>query len=280
MKVITRGILFIIFASFSFSIMNIMAKYLNEMHPMQVVFHRAFGTFIFIFPYMLWKKVPLLGTHRKILLFRSLLGLASLATFFIVIQRIPLGSAISIRYSSPIFGAFMAFLFLKEKINYLQWISFGIAFAGVIVLKGFDIRIDFLSLGLIIFSSILVGGVFVILRYLGDKEHHLTIINYFMTFSIIGSLCFVMNFRMPIGLEWISVIGIGIFGMIGQIFMTRAFQLEEASVLAPFKYMELIFALIVAYFLFGESYTIFAFLGIVMILAGMLMNVFVKDKAA
>ncbi len=99
-----------------------------------------------------------------------------------------------------------------------------------------------------------------------------------MTFSVIGSLIFMQHFRWPISYEWICVIGIGVFGMIGQIFMTRAFQLEEASVLAPFKYMELIFALIVAYFLFGESYTIFAFLGIILILFGMLMNVFVKDK--
>lgn len=84
--------------------------------------------------------------------------------------------------------------------------------------------------------------------------------------------------QMPVGIEWVSLISIGIFGLIGQIFMTRAFQLEETSVLAPFKYMELIYALILGYFIFNESYQPIALAGIFLILVGMLSNIFVKDK--
>ena len=246
--------------------MNVMAKELSDLHPMQVVLLRSLGTFVFIFPFMVYHKVPIIGKQPKLLFLRGLVGFISLSCFFIVIQRIPLGSAISIRYLGPIFGALLAVYYLKEVVNKWQWLSFAISFSGVIILKGFDLRIDGLSFVLAIISAIFVGMVFVLVRYLGTREHYLTIINYFMMVSILGSICFIGKWVIPTGNEWMSVFGIGIFGMIGQIFMTKAFQLEEASVLAPFKYMELVYAIIFGYFFFAESYDLLPSLGILCLL--------------
>jgi len=276
---ITKGIAYILIATFSFAIMNSIAKELSEFHPMQVVFFRAFGTLIFVFPYMLYRKVSIVGNHPKILVLRGLVGVISLATFFIALQRIPLGSAISIRYLGPIFGAMLAAIFLKEKINSWQWLSFLIAFSGVIILKGFDIRIDYTSLLLLLISALTVGMVFVLVRYLGTREHYLTIINYFMTICVFVSILFFNYWRMPIAGEWLPVLIIGVFGLIGQVFMTQAFQTEETSVLAPFKYMELVYALIIGFFFFGEMYDWLPFLGIVLILVGMVMNVWAKKRS-
>lgn len=275
---VTKGIVYILIATLSFAVMNIIAKDISNLPALQVVFFRAFGTFIFIFPYMLYKKVSIIGHQPKFLLLRGVVGVISLATFFLAIQRIPLGSAISIRYLGPIFGAGLAAYFLKEKINKGQWISFAIAFSGVIILKGFDVRIDFISLALAITSAIFVGMVFVLIRFLGAKEHYLTIINYFMVICMLVGICSFPWWQIPVGNEWLSVASIGIFGLIGQVFMTRAFQLEETSVLAPFKYMELIYALILGYFIFGETYRPLAFAGILLILVGMLLNVFAKGS--
>ena len=211
---------------------------------------------------------------------RAVIGFISLATFFMAIQRIPLGSAISIRYLGPIFGAVMAYYFLKEKVSPLQWWGFVVAFAGVLLLKGFDLRIDMISLLLVLISAATVGIVFVLLRYLSLREHYLTIINYFMMANLIGSLFFVYQWRMPVAGEWWPVVGIGIFGLIGQVFMTRAFRLEEASVLAPFKYMELVYALLMGFFFFGETYSWIPFSGIVLIITGMMLNVYGKSEFA
>ncbi len=274
----TQGIRYILFATLAFAIMNAMAKELSEFHPLQVVFFRSIGTWIFIFPYMLYHKIPVRGTHVKPLIARGILGVLSLACFFIAVQRIPLGSAISIRYLGPIFGAGLAYYYLKEKVNWIQWLSFAVAFSGVIVLKGFDIRIDFLSLSLLLASAIFVGGVFVLIRYLSNKEHFLTIINYFMMIALLLSVCFVQYWRWPISHEWLPVCGIGMSGLIGQIYMTKAFETEDTSVLAPFKYMELIYAILMGYFLFGESYELLPMIGILLIIGGMLTNVWAKGK--
>jgi len=274
----SKGIIYILLATMSFAVMNLIAKDLSGLPAMQIVFFRAFGTFIFIFPYMLYKRISIIGNNPKLLSFRATVGLISLTTFFMAMQRIPLGSAIAIRYLGPIFGAIMAYYFLKEKISGTRWISFAIAFSGVVIMKGFDARIDNYSLILILISAMTVGVVFVMLRYLGDKEHYLTIINYFMVFCIIASLFTIPSWILPEPRYYFDICSIGVFGLIGQVLMTQAFQTEEASVLAPFKYMELVYALILTYFVFGETHSAIAFLGMGFILAGMLLNVYVKKR--
>ncbi|MEL6833347.1 MAG: DMT family transporter [Bacteroidota bacterium] len=275
----SKGIIYILLAVLAFAIMNAMAKQLSGLHPMQIVFLRAFGTFVFIFPYMLWHRVPVVGENVGMLVARALVGIVSLATFFICLQRIPLASAVSMRYLGPVFGAIMAFYFLKEKINSWQWLSFLISFSGVLVIKGFDLRIDYLSLILILTSALFLGTVFVIIRYLSTREHYLTIINYFMVVSMLLGLCFVNRWRMPVGDEWPAVLGIGVFGLIGQVFMTKAYQLVEASVLAPFKYAGLIYALFIGYFFFKETFTLLPLIGIALIVLGMLLNIYGKRKS-
>ncbi|MFT4663494.1 MAG: drug/metabolite transporter (DMT)-like permease [Polaribacter sp.] len=275
---LNRPIPQILLATLAFAIMNTFAKELSTFHPLQVVFFRAFGTWIFIFPYMLYNKVPLIGNNVKFLMLRGVVGVISLACFFMAVQMMPLGSAVSIRYLGPIFGAVLAYFYLKEKITLVQWLSFAVSFTGVIVLKGFDLRISTYALLLVLNSALFVGIVFVLLRYLGTREHHLTIINYFMVTSLFVSLFSMAYWRMPNGAEWIPVVGIGTTGLFGQLLMTKAFQKETTSVLAPFKYMELVYALLIGFFFLGETYEWIPFSGIALIILGMVLNVWGKPK--
>jgi len=260
--------------------MNILAKELSAFHPMQVVFFRAFGTFVFMFPYMLYRSIPVWGHTPKLLFLRSVLGVSSLALFFFAVQRMPLGSAISIRYIGPIFGAVLALFFLHEKISKWQWISFLVAFSGVLVIKGFDVEVDFIGFVAIFTSAILLGGVFVLIKYLTAREHVLTIINHFMMVSIVVSLCFASVFRLPTSVEWLPVCAIGVCGLVGQVMMTKAFEIEDASVLAPFKYMELVYALLIGYLILGDTYELVPTLGMAMIVGGMVLNVVTKPKVS
>ena len=129
-------------ATFAFAWMNLMAKYLQDFHPIQVVFFRAFGTFVFIFPYMVVKKIPIIGKNVLWLCARGFLSFVSLALFFKVVQDIPLGSAVALRYIAPIFSVILAYLLLKEKVKFWQWISLIIALGGAFIMKGVDFRID------------------------------------------------------------------------------------------------------------------------------------------
>ena len=263
-------------AAFAFAWMNLMAKYLQDFHPMQVVFFRAFGTFIFIFPYMIRKKIPIIGKNYRWLTVRGILSFVSLGLFFTVVQRIPLGSAVALRYTAPIFSVILAYFFLKERVRFWQWISLIIAIVGAFIMKGLDLRIDSYSFIMIMLSALFVGAVFVIVRYLGSKEHHLTIINYFMVFSIVGSLFFINQWRLPIGVEWVWISLIGTLGLVGQVFFTKSFQMAETSLVAPIKYMELVYALLFGFLLFGETYGVWPIFGMILVVFGMLLNIAAK----
>ncbi|WP_282041466.1 DMT family transporter [Winogradskyella flava] len=274
----SRGIIYMFIATFAFAWMNLMAKYLQDFHPIQVVFFRAFGTFVFIFPYMIYKKISIIGKNVFWLSTRGVLSFISLVLFFKVVQDIPLGSAVALRYTAPIFSVILAFFFLKEKVKFWQWISLIIAIVGAFIMKGVDFRIDTSSFIFIMLSSLFVGGVFVIIRYLGSKEHHLTIINYFMVFSIVGSLFFIGKWRMPLGEEWLWISLIGTLGLVGQVFLTKSFQLAEASTVAPIKYMELVYALLFGFLLFDETYALWPIVGMLLVVFGMLLNIMIKRK--
>ena len=274
-----RGILFMLLATFAFAWLNLMAKYLAHMHPAQVVFFRAAGSFVFMFPYMLKHKVSFIGNFPKLLLLRGVLSFVSLLMFFYVLDRIPFGSAVAFRYVAPIFSVIFALFFLKERVKLWQWISFLISLGGVLLIKGFDLRIDHLSFVIIATSAVLVGGVFTLVRYLSSREHHLTIISYFMVVSIFGSLFFVNSWQMPKGVDWLYAIGIGVFGLIGQVFMTKAFNQAETNLIAPIKYMELFYAIAFGFLIWGETYSFYAVAGMFLLVAGMLLNIYVKHKS-
>ncbi len=273
-----KGILYIVLATFFFANMNLLAKYLSEMHFMQVVFFRALGTSFFIMPLMAIQKINPVGHHPWLLMARAICGLLSLALFFWAIQLIPLGSAISIRYVGPAIAALISIFALKEKMISWQWLCFAISFAGVILLKGVDVRISLFGFLITLSSAILLGFVFVLLRYLSQREHYLVIINYFMSISLIGSLFFIPYWRWPIGNEIYAVIGIGVLGCLGQVLMTKAFQRAETNVLAPFKYMELLFAVVIGWFFFQEQYDLHAIFAMSLIIVGMLLNIWVKHR--
>ena len=265
-----KAIYLMLLSASAFAIMNGVAKNLGDYHAFQITFFRAIGSVIFGMSFLIKNKINILGTHRKLLILRGLVGVSSLVTFFMGLQLLPLGTAVSIRYLSPIFGGIFAVWILKERIKPIQWFYFLMAFSGVLMLKGFESNVSIEGLIYILISAILVGLVFVLIRKIGTREHPLVIINYFMVIAmIVGGVFMIPFWKTPVGNDWYLLLSLGIIGFFGQVFMTKAFQLEEASRIAPIKYAEAIFALIVGWMWFGESYTIFGLLGIGLIMAGM-----------
>ena len=215
---------------------------------------------------------------------RGLAGVISLTCFFQSLNYLAIGTAVSLRYTSPIFAAIFALIFLKEKIKLMQWFLFIIAFIGVLIIKGFGVEVNSIGLLFIFCSAISLGLIFVIIRKIGDKENPLIIINYFMVMAFVfGGLMSINNWRNPTLNEWVLLLSLGVFGYIGQLYMTKAFQLHETNVIAPLKYLEVIFMIIIGASWFGEIYNLWTLLGIFLILLGLVYNIYLKrqkDKTA
>lgn len=276
-----RAILFMVLSTIAFTGMNGLLKYLTQYSGYQLVFFRSLGSLFFTFGFLISKGIPILGTNRKLLLLRGVLGSTSMLLFFIAVHYMPIGSAVALRYIAPIFAAVFAILFLREKVRPIQWIFFVVAFVGVLVLKGFDDAISPIGLILVLSASVLSGLVYIVIRKIGLSEHPVVIVNYFMCIAtIVGGIGAIFTWVTPKATDFVLLFSLGVFGYYGQIFMTKAFQMGETNVIAPIKYVEVVFAIIVGVGFLGETYSVWSFVGIALIISGLLLNLWYKGKYA
>ncbi len=268
-----------ILSAVSFTFMDGILKYLDHVSSYQLVFFRAVTTLVLCVTYLIIRKVPLLGTNRKWLLIRGIVGTISMTLFFLAIKHIPLGSAVTLRYTSPIFAAILALLFLGERIRRIQWLFFIMAFAGAALLKGFDFRVTTLGFILIMASAVFSGMVYAVIKKIGNSEHPLVIVGYFMLVATMtGGILSYSTWVTPDGSDWILLLSLGIFGFFGQLLMTLSLQMDLLTRVIPFKYTEALLVVLVGLIWFGEGFSTIAFLGILLIIAGMVLNTVYSKK--
>ncbi|WP_262713842.1 DMT family transporter [Maribacter flavus] len=274
-----KAVLYMVISTFSFTLMNAFVKYLNHFPTFEIVFFRSIGSLFLATSYILIKGIPILGNNKKLMLYRSFAGLTAMSLFFMSLKYIPVGTAVSLRYIAPIFATFFAVFWLKEKLRAVQWLLFLIAFCGVLVIKGFGEDLDTTGLLLVLTASVFSGLVYVLIRRIGNGDHPLVVVNYFMfTATLIGGLLSINNFMLPKGNDWFLLLSLGFFGFFGQLFMTKAFQVAKTTLVAPLKYIEVIFTLTIGIFWFGDFYSFFSLLGILMIIGALVANLFVGKK--
>ncbi|MEP2281103.1 DMT family transporter [Maribacter sp.] len=275
-----KAILFMIISTFSFSLMNSFVKYLDHFPTFEIVFFRTIGSLILGTTYILIKGIPILGNKRRYMIFRAIAGLTAMSLFFMSLKYLPVGTAVSLRYLAPIYAAVFAVFLLKEKLKPIQWFLFLFAFAGVLVLKGFDNNINTTGLLLVLSASVFSGLVYVLIRKIGNSDHPLVIVNYFMfTGTVIGGLLSISNWVTPKGIDWLLLSSLGIFGFFGQVFMTKAFQIAKTNLVAPLKYIEVIFTITVGIFWFGDIYSLWSLLGILMIVGALIANIMIGKRS-
>ena len=130
---LTSGVRFMIAATFFFALMNVGVKYLHNIPAVEIVFFRSLISLVISFAYLKANKIYPWGSNKKILLIRGLAGATALVMFFITLQQIPLASAVTIQFLTPIFTAILGIYIVKEKVYPLQWLFFLVSFLGIIM---------------------------------------------------------------------------------------------------------------------------------------------------
>lgn len=264
---------YMVISTIAFALLNTFVKYLSHFDVYEIVFFRALGSLVFTFIYIGRHKLNPFGNQKLLLVIRSLVGLTSMILFFMSLKYLPVGSAVSLRYIAPIFAAIFALFLLKEEIKLIQWLFFGLAFIGVLMLKGFDSEVGGSGFIYAMISAFFSGLVYIIIRKIGNKDHPVIVVNYFMLISlIIAGVISIFNWTTPVGIEWLLLLSLGIFGYFGQLYMTKALQVSETNKVAPLKYMEVIFTMIIGLVWFGDTYTTLGLFGVLIIILALTLN--------
>ena len=273
-RLLSRGVANMLLATLAFATMNVFVKQLNRIPAMEIVFFRCLVSGLICGVAIALRQLDWKGNNRTLLIARGTFGTLALFAFFVTLQHMHLATAVTVQYLSPIFTALIGVFVLQEIVPAHQWLFYGIAFAGVFVLKGFDSRVSTLYLLIGIASAICSGMAYNLVRCLREREEPIVVVLHFQLVGIAAGLVFIcFNWRTPSPWEWFSLLLCGVLTQVGQICLTKSLQSERIAKVAVLNYIGLVYALIFGVTIFGEHYTAQTVLGIAMVVAGVLLAV-------
>ena len=248
----------------TFSIMDLLVKWSSDYPTGEVLFFRGF--FGLLPTYFLIPKNKLrtfYTTKRsKEHLFRCLMGLMALIAIVVALRELPLAVVVSLSYAAPLFITVLSIFLLSEKVGIFRWLAVLIGFIGVIIIAepGFK-GMNYLYFLPLIFC---IGMAFVTItiRKLSTTEPIWLISIFFtITISIAGLATIPMGWKMPNFQDFILLALIGVTGGSANLFLTQSYKLSEVSLVAPLKYLALVFAIFFGYFIWNEIPTIKTLIG-------------------
>ncbi len=238
---------------------------------------RAVGSLVICLAYLRIFKISMIGNQHKLMIGRGFAGVISMSLFFAALKVMPFGTTISLRYLAPIFAAILSVFILREKLKPIQWFFFAVSFFGVLLIKGIALRISSIGLVLVMGAAFFSGIVYIFLRAISKGDHPVVVVNYFMIIAAsVGAVGSLFVWVTPSGIQWFLLLSLGFFGYLGQLYMTKAFQIAEANKVAPMKYLEAVFAILVGWIWFAEGYSWLGLVGMFLVIAGMLLNIIWK----
>lgn len=255
-----------------FSIMGIIVKELHYLGAHQLVFFRALVILFLGFMHLRLQKKSLLGNRKKILIWRGVWGTAGLYCFFYTVQVMPLASAVTLQFLSPLFVLLISSLFLKEYATWKHWLWFVGAFVGVGMIKGFDPRVENFALLAGVFGALCSGVSYNLVRVLRNSDDPAVIVFYFALVAGPTMIPFCILNWSPMNLWELSLCFVlGGVTYWAQIALTKAFHRERASRISHFIYLGTVLALLYGFFLFDEVVPVEALFGMALIIFCVLM---------
>ena len=266
-------------ATFLFSCMNALVKFVPHIPAVEIVFFRCLVSLSMSYAVLKTQRVSVWGNNRKLLIARGLTGAVALVLYFVLLQQIPLATAVTLQFLAPIVTAVLGVILLHERVRLWQWFFFAISLGGMLVINGFDARISAIHLLMGIIAAVGAGLAYTIIRKLNYSEHPLVIVLYFplVTMPITG-IYSAFYWVMPQGWDWAVLLSVGTLTQFAQYFMTKAYQAEEISKVASLNYLSIIYALSLGFIFFGETFNFMTYVGMALVVAGVVLNVWYKQR--
>ena len=249
------GVLYGIASVACFAMMDASVKWLDMFPVGQVLFSRFFFGLIPIL--MLVPRGEFKTFYKtsrpKLHAFRAITGTLAIIALFIALREIPLADVVSLTFGGPIFVTLGSIFFLSEKVGVKRWLAVLIGFFGMLlIVKPAYEELNLYYIFPIIFC-IFFACVALSIRSLSSTEPNYRIALYFSLLSmIVGLLTLPFGWVMPNKFELFLLIFTGLVGSVANILLTVSLRYAEASLVTPTKYLNLVFAILLGYFIWSE----------------------------
>lgn len=270
---LARSVLMLLGALFLFVLLDSTAKHLGARHPVPMLVWSRYAVHfllmvIFLAPSMRLRLVTTTRPARQIvraicLLFTTFFAMAAFA-------RMPLAETTAIVFAAPLLVTLLARPVLGEQIGALRWAAVIIGFVGVVLIArpGSGLVTDGIALALA--AAVCYALYQILTRQLSSTETSVTMLFYTALIGTIGmslALPWIWTGQMPGLVDALMICSLGVYGGVGHFLLIKAFRDAPASVLSPILYVQLIWATLMGWIVFGHFPDTAALLGILTIAA-------------
>ena len=264
-----------------FAVMAVQVRYLGAAYPVgQVVFFRSAFAIVPVIVIYAWRR-ELEAAVRMGRPFghvgRGLTAIGAMFCNFSALARLPVVDATAISFAAPLITVAMAALLLRERVRIYRWSAVIVGFVGVLVMlvphldpAGAALASAGEGIGAFfgLSGAFFNAGSVIQTRHLTKSESTSSIVFYFSIICALGGLVtWPLGWNMPSARELAALISIGFCGGLGHIVLTESYRYAPASLVAPFDYTSMLWALVLGYLAFGELPTALGFLGGAIIVA-------------
>jgi drug/metabolite transporter (DMT)-like permease len=274
----SAGLRFMVLSAFFFSVMSLLVKLAGQRLPSQeIVLVRSLIMAALSYAALRRGHIPVLGSRRRLLVLRGVLGFGALSCFYYALVHLPLADATVIQYTNPAFTAVFAVAVLSERMRRREVLCLLLSLGGVMLVA----RPSFVfggmpslpptaaAIGLL--GAMLSAAAYVVVRMLGS-EHHLVVIFYFAVVSSIAALPgTVLHALVPTPAEMLLLAGVGVSTHLGQVYMTRGLHLERAGRATAAALIQIVFAGVLGVIFFRDMPDGPGLVGAVLVMAGVML---------
>ena len=283
---VDQGVLFMLISALISALNGAIAKVLSEdISALEIVFYRNLIGVIFILAMLRHTPTKLPGGKIHLLLLRGLLGFSAMILFFYTITTIPLGVAITLNKTSPLFVTILAFFLLKERLSTTGLLALAVGFLGVaLITKPLGMAFSYEHfLGLM--GGFLAAAAYTTIKKIKHLYDARVIVLSFMGMGATLPLFLFLSapyvqaphylqFLFPefiwnlSSLTWSLILAMGVISTLSQYLLTRAYSASKAGIIGVISYTNIPFAIGFGYML-GDAFPDFwSFVGIGCIVLG------------
>jgi drug/metabolite transporter (DMT)-like permease len=261
------GISLKILSALVFTLMSAGLKLISADYPTgELVFFRSAFAIVPLIAWLSWQG-DLINSVRTDNIaghfLRGIIGSCGMFSGFFALSYLPLHDSIAIGYASPLIVVVLAAFILKETVRAYRWTAVLIGFVGVLIMLSPHLNLSLLANNLdggptvgalfALFGACCSAGATIQVRRLTENEKTGAIVLYFSILtSFVGLATIVLGWRLPSLGDFGLLVLIGILGGTGQILVTQCYRHADTSIVAPFEYTTMIWALLIGWFVFGD----------------------------
>lgn len=276
------GIGLMLLGVFMFAMNDVMGKWLVATYSVgQVLLLRSVAALVVLLPLMRQRKVPFAippqpGLHAV----RITLSTLEVACFYWAVTYMPLADVMTYYLAGPIYVAAFAAFWLGEKIDKPRILAIGIGFVGVLIaLRPSPATLSLPAL-IALAGSLFYSLLMITTRKLRETDDATLVFGQILGTLIFGAIAAPLAWVTPGPIDLAGLFLLGIVSMAAHVCVNRALKIAPASVVAPYQYTLIVWAIVLGYLFFGDVVQFWTLVGAAVICGAGLALLLLEREAA